>query len=662
MNRNALISAGVLYTYWNQNKQDTLDLLMPFLKFSINSVNSLGEIIDIEKTVDYFKSEYGYENIPLNVIYIMLNRLSPRFIHRKDKKYVWVSPFDAELRDYTKKKTSAKEKREKVVEALKDHLETNLTKKEFNPSETMDLLYEFFVENGLCVSKDVTGLIGLKQKAGKINYEIARFITDEYHKRSSIFDYVVEMVNGFFVSTAIAIQNVNSTAHKARIKDLSCYIDTRIINNALGLHLPEARKSATEFLCMLKELGARLYCFSHNYEEICDVLNAYKNCLRNPRSSAALSTLEGLDEQGYTPDDVDRYIRRLKHSIETLGITVIDTPLYSETYGTEGYIDEAGLKDFLLSNYHYNAKSMYSAVEADVASVSAIMRMRNGKWPSYLEKAKVIFVSTNSKYANLVAQYLKQPNDTVACIMGDIDLAAILWLKNYQIHKDYPKSRLIENAMIALEPSPQFISSFFDQLNKLEFEGILTPDEVSILRTDIYSKRQAMRLSQGDSSNIDNNMVQTLQTQLRDRYIHEEHVVSERNYQMYVQEKSKHEDIKKRAFEAIYDTGEQVKIDIKRKLLSLSRIIIGILFLGFLCCLIYSISEQTVLGIIVSVLLGVIDILGFIDLISSKWNLVEKWIDRKANAASGTAMDRKRDEYEALIGPMKVLSKNSNTD
>ena len=85
MNNNALISAGVLNTYWSQNRQDTLDLLMPFLKYSISSVNSLGNIIDIEKTVGFFKQEYGYENIPLNVVYVMLNRLSPRYLQKKDK-------------------------------------------------------------------------------------------------------------------------------------------------------------------------------------------------------------------------------------------------------------------------------------------------------------------------------------------------------------------------------------------------------------------------------------------------------------------------------------------------------------------------------------------------------------------------------------------------
>ena len=650
MNNNALISAGVLNTYWSQNRQDTLDLLMPFLKYSISSVNTFGKAIDIVKTVDFFKQEYGYENIPLNVVYVMLNRLSPRYLRRNNKQYIWSVSFETEIGDYTKKKTIAKEKREKVVEALKEHLKNSLSRKDFDPSETMDLLYEFFVENGLFVSKDVSSLISLKQRDGKINYEIARFITDEYRKGSSVFDYIVEMVNGFFVSTAIALQNVNSTAHKARIIDLACYIDTRIIINALGLHLPEARKSADEFLNMLKELGVRLFCFTHNYDEICDVLNAYKNCLRFPRSNVALSTLEALDEQGYTPDDVDRYIGSLRRSIATLGIDIVDAPAYSEVYETMGTIDEAGLKDCLLSNIHYNAKSMNSAVETDIASVSAIMRLRKGSWPLYLEKAKFIFVSTNNKYAGLVAQFLKQPDNTIPCIIGDMDLAAILWLKHYKIHKDYPKSRLIENAMVALEPSPQFISNLFDQINKLEFEGVLSADEVSILRTDIYTKRQAMKLSQGDSTNVDSNMVQTLRTQLRERYVHEEHAVSVHNYQMYVQEKSRHEEIKRRAYEAIFNEGECAKQSTAKKLSIFAKALVAALFLGFLSCLIYSISASTTVGLIVSVLLGLIDVVGFVDLISSKWNFINRWIERKANSAADRAMDIKRDEYESLIG------------
>ena len=221
---------------------------------------------------------------------------------------------------------------------------------------------------------------------------------------------------------------------------------------------------------------------------------------------------------------------------------------------------------------------------------------------------------------------------------------------SYQVHKDYPKSRLIENAMVALEPTPQFIGSLFDQLNKLEFEGILTADEASILRTDIFTKRQAMKLAQGDSSNVDVNMVQTLKTQLRERYVHEEHIVSEQNYQKYIQEKSKREDIMKRAFEAIYEEGERARRSEEKKLSIFSKIVVGVLFLLFLGCLIYSISASTTIGIIVSVLLGLIDIVGFIDLISSKWNFISKWIGRKANSAADKAMDIKRDEYETLLG------------
>ena len=81
-----------------------------------------------------------------------------------------------------------------------------------------------------------------------------------------------------------------------------------------------------------------------------------------------------------------------------------------------------------------------------------------------------------------------------------------------------------------------------------------------------------------------------------------------------------------------------------------SKIVVGVLFLLFLGCLIYSISASTTIGIIVSVLLGLIDIVGFIDLISSKWNFISKWIGRKANSAADKAMDIKRDEYETLLG------------
>ena len=542
-----------------------------------------------------------------------------------------------------------------VIAALKSHLEKNIAKNMFTSSKTMDLLYQFFVDNGLCVSKDASSLISLRQRDGRIKYEIARFITDEYRKTSSVFDYIVEMVNGFFVSTAIAIQNVNSTAHKARIRDLSCYIDTRIIINALGLHLSEARKSANEFLDMIKELGIKPYCFFHNYQEICDVLNAYKNCLKNPRSNAALSTLEAFDEQGYSPDDVDRYIGRLRHMIELLGIQVVDAPLYDASDGMMGYIDEAGLKNYLLENIHYNQRSMNSAVETDIASVAAVMRMRNGDWPSNLEKAKYIFVSTNSKYANLVSQFLKQPDNTVPCIISEMDLAAILWLKSYQIHKDYPKSRLIENAMTALEPSPQFINSFFDQLNKLEFEGILSSEEVSILRTDIYSKRQAMIMANGESTNVDSNMVQKIRNQLRERYSHEEHAISEYNYQMYMEEKNKQEKIRRRAFEAISDSGEMARVSVRKRLSTIAKICVVILFLGFLGCLIYSIHARTLFGLIIAAVMGVFNVIGAVDSISSRWNYVSGWIEHKANAAADKAMDEKRDEYEVLLGELQSI-------
>ena len=77
------------------------------------------------------------------------------------------------------------------------------------------------------------------------------------------------------------------------MRTLSCYLDTRLIINALGLHLPQETKTcATEFLEMLRNSGVKLFCFQHNYEEIYNVLCAYKKNISNGINKKSNNTLE----------------------------------------------------------------------------------------------------------------------------------------------------------------------------------------------------------------------------------------------------------------------------------------------------------------------------------------------------------------------------------
>ena len=82
MNNNLLISTAMLNAYWEKERKDTFDLLMPFLKYSIAKTTAKGDKINVEKVTEFFKEEFGYDTIPMNVIPLMLKRLSPNSLSK----------------------------------------------------------------------------------------------------------------------------------------------------------------------------------------------------------------------------------------------------------------------------------------------------------------------------------------------------------------------------------------------------------------------------------------------------------------------------------------------------------------------------------------------------------------------------------------------------
>ena len=83
-----LICASVLSAYWEYGRFDTLDFLMPFLKYSIASTTKINETVDVSKIKELFKSEFGYFDIPIDVVNTLLKRLSPKTLRKDGASYV----------------------------------------------------------------------------------------------------------------------------------------------------------------------------------------------------------------------------------------------------------------------------------------------------------------------------------------------------------------------------------------------------------------------------------------------------------------------------------------------------------------------------------------------------------------------------------------------
>ncbi|MBQ3419008.1 MAG: hypothetical protein IJH31_02615 [Erysipelotrichaceae bacterium] len=643
-NSNLLISVAVLQKYWESGNKDTLDLLMPFLKTTISKTVKLNEQIDVELLSMKFKEDYGYESMPINILYSMLKRLSPEFLTINHKQYYLTSSLDNDVIKFEKRKKESKEHYELVIHTLKSYLNEELQKNELSDSDVSKHLYNFFVQHGLCFTKNIDDLIAISKKNNKIAYHIAEFIYNEYKKDSCIFSYILEMVQGFFVSTALSIDEAN-TSTNAKLNGLSCYIDTRIIIDALGYHLPKiTMDSAREFLNMLKESGAKLICFEHNFEEIKNVLYAYKNSFSN-MSANYVNTLEALDESGYTVSDVERIISRLQFLIEDLGIEIVKTPVYEK-----GEIDLSDLERQLKEEVIYKKTN---SVFVDIASIKSILSLRKDKVADSLEKSKHVFISSNYRYC-LAAQHfiLENTKEKVPAIYYEKEFASLMWLRNYSTHKDYPKSKLIENAMAVLEvPTQSFMNDLFSIIDKIEQEGGITNEEAAVIRTDYFSKKTIYMQCKGDPSDISDQTVLSIKEDLKKRYSKEATEKSTINYQKFVEQRSINNERKSKAIRIILETGEKTKNKVSKTLTVCFAVIALLILILGLYSIIKSATKNEIDYLVVTIC--VIDVVGYISQIRSYESLVNKTIRKVSKNMSDKAMDRKREEYKEIFGDLQ---------
>lgn len=644
MNNNFLISAGVLKLYWSSSNKDTLDLMMPFLMAAICDTTNVNEMIDYSKVTEVFLEEYGYRSFPIYVLKAMLKRLSPNIISKKGGKYYLKKDLSNETDKFKQRKHEFEQKKDQVVESLKKHLERNIRGKEYSNSRVEELLYNFFSEHGLDMARNTDHLQKIRHRDDKEGYEVAKYIIEQNESKSFLFNYINDIMVGFFVSTAISTNSVKALTNSINLKKLSCYLDTRIVINALGLKTKEEEKSAREFIDMLKESGAKILFFQHNLDEVNTILNAYKRSLDPNQYKSSNMTLERLDEECFNKKDVEELQLLLPNKISKLGIKICEKPEYDDS---NFVIDERGLNAKLKEKIRYNRYTADRAVECDVDSISSIYRLRKGIKTKKIEDEKYIFITNNSKLYRYSTRYLDEKDDRVHSIMTDIHLASILWLNQPTKHKDFPEMKLIENAVSALQPSTGFIDSFLEQINKLEVSGKLDVDEATLMARDIFCRREMYNMSQGDKSKITDESILELKERVKNEYTKESQEAKDTKLKQLVNEDKQR---KRNAYKWIDECGEKKYNQVKRFWNIIHWVSRIALLVVFAMCLAITIKWSSNISVISTIILAVVNVIGFADLIITKSSKIKCIIHNHAYKQAEREKDLKRDEYQEKLG------------
>lgn len=569
---------------------------------------------------------FGFPNIPKAVIEKIFNRMKKTVI-RNDKRYYLIKDLSEEVKKFDENKSQIQDESDKVVDNLTEYLKAS--NKNFNKitiEETKKLLYMFFEKNGFTTIENLENLKNIGEyKTDQTNYYIAKFILDENENNTRVFNSIYKIVCGFMLANTIYIQVEND--NKASLKNLNCYLDTPIILNLLELKTDEQNSSAKLLVELLEKKQAKIKCFEHNYKEVYSIIYAYKENIGKYKDK----TLEGLDKKNYTYSDVERLLDNLKSLLKKKHVEVEEKPNYEE-YST--IIDEQGLEDYLKEKYKDKIEKKEKVLGPDIDSISAISRLRKGKYVTKLEESKAVFVTNNYdliKYSNLFLN--KKEFGEISYSISDIELTTILWLKTFKTNPDLPRFKLIENARLALEPSNQIMERFKDVIEKMKEEELINDiDVLENLKTNLYYKAELMEKIEGDGDNITNEVVrgiidkQTENLQLQLDVANEKINQLEREKQL---NESKKKDTRKLIEKECLDKATRISKKMGKSL----KIIIYIVYfiiIGYCIYITYKdiIVEKNIINF-PTVVLFLIAIFGLIDMSFSKMHFIIKFLKRK---------------------------------
>jgi hypothetical protein len=329
-------------------------------------------------------------------------------------------------------------------------------------------------------------------------YIVSAFIADLVERDPEGFEYLDTVVKGSMLASSLYLGDLGTVDQ--RFQQVTLYLDTPFLLNALGYAGKETAQPALELLGLVRELGARLACFDHTVTELQGVLGGIATGLRNPHRRAAL-TLSRVEEhfvrEGLGPSDIEVFMNTVERDLLMLGINVRPTPPYEEHLG----VDEPALEGLLQVEVGYQNQH---ARQHDLDALTGVWRLRHGQAQRRLETCRAIFVTTNAPLVRAARRFFAAGCDgfTWPLAVLDHDLATVAWLKRPLQAPDLPRKQIIADCYAALRPEGRLWARYLEEIEKLRQRGELSNDHFVALRYSVDARRALMDATLGDPEAI----------------------------------------------------------------------------------------------------------------------------------------------------------------
>jgi hypothetical protein len=344
-------------------------------------------------------------------------------------------------------------------------------------------------------------------------YLVGAFLQSLLETNARELEFLETVLQGVMLCTAVYFPNIaNSTSD---FEDTRVYCDTTFLLYALGYAGEAIQGPCIELLSLLNEAGAELACFEHTVEEMSGVLQdcAYQLAgtvgpiMREP------SFVQHCLRSRKTALDMEMATAQLPDEIKGLGISISPLPPYDDH---RHLIDEAGLTDYVKTRMAYGN---LRALQRDVDSLSAIVRLRKGKESRNVEDCHALFLTSNAPLARAAAGFLatKGQSRGVPVCLTDQSLTSLVWLKRPSSAPDLPRKWLIADCFAAVNPDHRLLTRYQQEIAKCQQSGAISNEQYHLLRYSASAPSVLMESSLGKEEAITQATIPQLVSMLEER-------------------------------------------------------------------------------------------------------------------------------------------------
>ena len=543
MSSDTLTSLAMLKVHVDQG-QDYLDYLRPF----ILQVLVAHKPDPVSDTVvrDHIRADFGLE-IPERAIQIVLKRLSRQYPLKKE---AGVYRITGKLPDprINSAKADADRHINAVITGLREFSKCTVKNISSN-DEAVKAICAFLTRFNIpCLRAYLRGT-AIPTIEGHQDAQIvlvSQYVLSLQNTDPERFESFIVVVRGHMLANALLCPDLQNAPKS--YKGLAFYLDTPILVRQLGLEGEPKQTAVNSLVELLLNLGATVATFSHSRDELEHVIQGAAQHIETPNGRGEI--VREARRRGTTKSDLLLLAGKIEERLKDARIDVRITPQYVADFQIDEKAFEKALDDEV-SYYNPRAK------EYDINSVRSIYALRAGTSPRIIERAKAALVTNNAGFSRAAFQYGQKHEESrdVSSVITDFSLANMAWLKAPLGAPTLPTTEVLAFSYAALQPSRELLEKYLCEIDKLEKQGKITPQDHQLLRSSQLAQAELMNLTLGEEDSLTEQTVTEMLRRVTDDIKKEE----SNNYRMEVaahrktqEQLAKERSTKKRIHERLY--------------------------------------------------------------------------------------------------------------